>query len=67
MEGTDRLTDQQNEIYEFIKIKGKVTMPELVERFKLPQADLENQFAILRHCQFLKGKKEGDRIYIVLW
>jgi len=27
----------------------------------------ENQFAILRHCQLLKGKKEGDAVYIVLW
>jgi late competence protein required for DNA uptake (superfamily II DNA/RNA helicase) len=67
LEGTEGLTDQQKEIYEFIKIKGKVTMPELVERFKVPQPDLENQFAILRHCQLLKGKKEGDIVYIVLW
>ena len=65
--GTDGLTDLQKEIYEFIQIKGKVTMPELVERFGLPQADMENQFAILRHCQLLKGKKEGDSVYLVLW
>ncbi|RQW79764.1 MAG: hypothetical protein EHM14_07500 [Methanothrix sp.] len=65
--GTDGLTDLQKEIYEFIRVKGKVTMSELVERFGLPQADMENQFAILRHCQLLKGKKEGDSVYLVLW
>ena len=42
-------------------------MQELLERFKLPLPDMENQFAILRHCQLLKGKKEGDSVYIVLW
>ena len=67
LEGTDGLTDQQKEIYEFIRVKEKVTMPELAERFRLSQADMENQFAILRHCQLLKGKKEGDSVYIVLW
>lgn len=65
--GTDGLTDLQKEIYEFIRVKGKVTMSELVERFGQPQADMENQFAILRHCQLLKGKKEGDSVYLVLW
>jgi hypothetical protein len=40
---------------------------ELIEEFKLPVTELDNQFAILRHCQLLKGRKEGDNVYIVLW
>ena len=67
LQGTDGLTDLQKEIYEFIKAKGKATRPELVEQFQLPLTELENQFAILRHCQLLKGRKEGDTVYIVLW
>lgn len=67
LEGTEGLTDLQKDIYEFIKTKGKATKAELMERFKLPQTELENQFAILRHCQLLKGKKESDNVYIVLW
>ncbi len=67
LEGTDGLTDLQKEIYEFIRDKGKATRAELMERFKLPPTELENQFAILRHCQLLKGKKEGDVVYLVLW
>ena len=40
---------------------------ELAEEFKLPLIELENEFAILRHCQLLKGKKEGDRcVYCAL-
>lgn len=67
LEGTDGLTDLQKEIYQFIAEKGKATRNELAERFNLPPTELENQFAILRHCQLLKGKKEGDAVYIVLW
>ncbi len=67
LEGTDGLTDLQKEIYEYIQTKGKATRMELIEKFKLPPTELENQFAILRHCQLLKGKKEGDTVYIVPW
>ena len=67
LEGTDGLTDLQKKIYEYIQEKGKATRAELMENFRLPSPELENQFAILRHCQLLKGKKEGDAVYIVLW
>lgn len=67
LEGTDGLTDLQKELYEYIKSKGKVTRIDLMEKFKLPASELENQFAILRHCQLVKGKKEDDKVYIVLW
>ena len=67
LKGTDGLTDLQKDIYEFVKIKGKVTGQEMIEKFKLPPAELENQFAILRQCQLLKGKREGDQVYTVLW
>jgi len=65
--GTDGLTDLQKEIYEYIESKGKATREELAEKFKLPSSELENQFAILRHCQLIKGKKEGEKVYLVLW
>ena len=67
LEGTDGLTDLQKEIYDYIQTRGKATRMELMEEFKLPAAELDNQFAILRHCQLLKGRKEGDDVYIVLW
>ena len=66
-EGTDGLTDLQKEIYDYIQTRGKATRMELMEEFKLPATELDNQFAILRHCQLLKGRKEGDNVYIVLW
>ena len=67
LEGTEGLTDLQKEIYEYIQEKGKATKADLMEKLQIPAAELDNQFAILRHCQLLKGKKEGDLVYIVLW
>jgi len=65
--GTEGLSDLQKSIYEFIKTKGKVTKEELAKEFNLKPSILENEFAILRHCQLLKGKKEDDEVYLVLW
>jgi hypothetical protein len=65
--GTEGLTDRQKRMYEFIKSKGKVTREDLQREFCLKPNELENEFAILRHCQLLKGKKEGDTVYLVLW
>jgi hypothetical protein len=53
--------------YEFIKTKGKFTREDLAKEFAIKPGELENEFAILRHCQLLKGKKEGDKVYLVLW
>ena len=65
--GTEGLTDLQKRIYEFVKIKEKVTREDLAREFGLKPGELENEFAILRHCQLLKGRKEGDKVCLVLW
>lgn len=67
LEGTDGLTELQKEIYGYIQEKGKATRAELIEGFQLPAPEVDKQFAIPRHCQLLKGKKEGDAMYLVLW
>jgi len=65
--GTEGLTELQKNIYEFVKNREKTTREELAKEFGLKAVELENEFAILRHCQLLKGKKEGDKVYLVLW
>ena len=67
LSGIEGLTELQRNIYEFIKKKGKATREDLTKEFGLKAVELENEFAILRHCQLLKGKKEGDKVYLVLW
>lgn len=64
--GTEGLTELQKNIYEFVKYKGKVTKDELVEHFELPLTEIERQFSVLRHCELLKGTKEGQNIYLTI-
>ena len=63
--GTDGLSDLQKQIYELIKSEGKVESDGLAQKFKLTTQELENQVAILRQCELVKGKKEDDKIYLV--
>lgn len=63
--GTEGLTELQKEIYNYIEERGKVTKAELAQKFNLPEWELEKQFAVLRHCELIKARKEGDKIYLV--
>lgn len=63
--GAEGLTDVQKEIYYFIASKGGATREEIAGRFNLPAEELENEFAILRHCELVKGQKRADGVYIV--
>jgi late competence protein required for DNA uptake (superfamily II DNA/RNA helicase) len=63
-EATEGLTELQRAVCEFIKSKGKVTREELFNIFHLSPQELENQIAILRHCELVKGQKEGDQVYL---
>ena len=63
--GIEGLNTLQQAIYSFVKNKGKVTAEEIITKFNISQRDLQNQFATLRHCELIKGRKENDKIYIV--
>ena len=63
--GTEGLNSLQHSIYMFVKNRGKVTAEEIITKFNISQRDLQNQFATLRHCELIKGRKENDKIYIV--
>ena len=61
------MTEQQRGIYELIKSKGKITFEELNRTVHLPQQELENQLAILRHCELVKGQSENGKVYLTLF
>jgi predicted transcriptional regulator len=67
LQGAQGLTEQQRAIYEFIKSKRKVTFKELHRAMQLPPQELENQIAILRHCELVKGQRENGKIYLTLF
>jgi len=65
--GTDGLTETQKIIYNTVKDAGKITKAELINRLNMPEWELENQFAVLRHCELIKARKEGDKIFMMLF
>jgi len=65
LSGIEGLTSLQQEIYAFIKNKGKVTGEEIMKQFRITQNDLQNQIATLRHCELVRGQKEDGKVYIV--
>ena len=61
--GTEGLTELQKQIYETVVARGKISRQELMSSLKLTPQELEKQFAVLRHCELLKGFKEGNTVY----
>jgi len=64
LEATAGLTPLQKGICECIQSRGKVTREELCSVFNLSPQELENQIAVLRHCELVKGQKEGSEVYL---
>jgi late competence protein required for DNA uptake (superfamily II DNA/RNA helicase) len=65
LKGTEGLTDLQKEMHAFVKKNGKVTPEEMMKRFDLSVKEMQTQMAMLRHCELIKGQKDGDKIYLV--
>jgi uncharacterized membrane protein len=65
LQDTDGLTELQREIYDFIRSHGKATREELIKNLALAESELQTHLAILRHCELIKGYKEGSQIYLV--
>jgi hypothetical protein len=65
LKGTEGLTDLQKEIYTLVKRKGKVTREEVIEELSLCEQEMQTQLATLRHCELVKGHKEGDKVYLL--
>jgi len=65
LEGTDGLTDLQKAIYESVISKGGAKKEEITEKFEISLLETENLFALLRHCELLKGQKRSDGVYFV--
>jgi hypothetical protein len=63
--GKDKLDELQKALHKFVTDKGKVTLQEICAEFNLSPVRAQNQLAILRHLELIKGKKEADNTYII--
>lgn len=65
LKGTEGLTELQKAIYEFIVSSGGAKKEEIAKKFGISLLEAENQFALLRHCELVKGQKRADGVYLV--
>ena len=65
LEGGGGLTPLQKEIYEFVRSNGRATASEVMTNLGVAQRDLESVIATLRHCELVRGQKDGDKVYLV--
>lgn len=64
--GTEGLLPIQKKIYNYLQEHGDTTREQMAREFKLEQRELEKHFSILRHCELVKGRKEGNKIFMTL-
>ncbi|MFW6126177.1 MAG: hypothetical protein ACOC58_03645 [Chloroflexota bacterium] len=62
--GAEGLTERQKEIYDFVNSRGRVTPEELAQHFALPANELQSELTTLRHCELVRGQKEGNKVYL---
>ena len=65
LSGVEGLTPLQKDVCQFINDRGKATPAEVMEKFNFSQRELENAVATLRHCELVRGQKDGDKVYLV--
>ncbi|NLA12225.1 MAG: hypothetical protein GX883_08880 [Firmicutes bacterium] len=64
--GAEGLLPVQKKIYEYLQEHGRATREQIAGELQLEQKDLEKHFSVLRHCELVKGFKEGNTIYMTL-
>lgn len=65
--GTEGLTDQQKNLYLFMKDNDGVTMQQCIEKFSLTPDEISSDMSVLRHLELSKGQKRDDGVYFVIW
>ncbi|KNZ40695.1 hypothetical protein [Acetobacterium bakii] len=65
--GIEGLTDQQKNLYLFMKEHNGVTMEQCVEKLSLTPEEISTNMSVLRHLELSKGQKREDGVYFVIW
>ncbi len=65
--GGHTLTPLQQRLYDLVKAKREVPIPELAASLNLTEEELRREFAPLRHMEMLRACKKGERIFLTLF
>jgi hypothetical protein len=63
--GTDGLSELQKRIYNMVAERGRISHEALLQELNLAPQVFEREFAVLRHCELLRGFKENGILYFV--
>ncbi|MDK2796285.1 MAG: hypothetical protein PWQ58_1484 [Archaeoglobaceae archaeon] len=63
--GKKKLTDRQKKIYELVKSRGKAKIEDIARELDINLKEVERELAVLRHLELVKGRKEGNEVFIV--
>ena len=58
--GTDGLSELQKKIYNLVIERGQISREDLIATLQLSPAAFEREFAVLRHCELLRGFKQDS-------
>jgi hypothetical protein len=61
--GTDGLSEVQKKIYEIVVEKGPISRDDLLGLLGMTPLEFEREFAVLRHCELLRGFKQASTVY----
>ncbi len=61
------LTPQQADILAYLEKTGGATPEEIAEQLHIQPADLDREFAVLRHMEKVRGRLENGKKIICLW
>lgn len=64
--GEEGLLPVQRNIYNYLKEHGKATAEQIAREFNLNKTEMEKNFSVLRHCELVKGMKQGNKVYLTL-
>jgi late competence protein required for DNA uptake (superfamily II DNA/RNA helicase) len=61
--GTEGLSELQRKIYNLVVERRRISKENLIAALALTPAVFEREFAVLRHCELLRGFKEDGMVY----
>ncbi len=59
------LTDEERQVYEFVKARGRAVREEIMAELSLSESDLKAKLIPLVHSELLRERSEGDRMYLI--
>lgn len=62
---TKKLTKRQQAIYDLVKRMGRVRIEDVSRELGIRTAEVEREFAVLRHLELVKARRDGNDIFIV--